>query len=84
MARKRRRWRWPKWRPGWLDLGPPVGFGIILWEVAHEGRLGPMGVGLGLLGYRILAGPLQITGRDDPPPIPPVEPPALPPSDGKS
>lgn len=75
MARSRR----PAWRPTKADLYAAVGLGVIIYEVAHEGRLGPMGVGLGLLGYRILAGPLQITGRDDPPalatppPLPPVE-----------
>lgn len=64
-----------RWRPTRADLYAVVGLGVIVYEVAHEGRLGPMGVGLGLLGYRILAGPLQITGSDPPPP--PDPPPSL-------
>lgn len=71
MARKRRRL---VWRPTKADLYAAVGLGVIIYEVAHEGRLGPMGVGLGLLGYRILAGPLQIGGQDDPPAPPPLPP----------
>ena len=66
---------WRTWRPTKADLYAVVGLGVIIYEVGHEGRLGPMGVGLGLLGYRILAGPLQITGRDDPPPLPKIDPP---------
>lgn len=75
MARKRRRFRW---RPKRADFYAAVGTLIIVWEVAHDARPASFAVGMGLLGYRILAGPLQLNGifdddRKDPPPCPRVD-----------
>lgn len=64
-----------RWRPKRHDLYAVAGLGLIVWESFGEGRWSTYAVGLALLGYRLLAGPLQIGGLLDeekrtPPPVP--------------